>query len=176
MSGPQVDVLAASSSRRNSMRVPTLEGLFSTRALLSQPRSPSIVSESSSIVSFASSANPPNESRTSQRSSRITVKTRAGPHGLARQYHSVQRRRHDDLPHNPTSDGSSSDDVNNLSVAYKTFITHILNNNAWPTRQETPGLVNVACEQANVKARMEGRRTTEFTKARSDKVSLISLS
>jgi hypothetical protein len=154
--------------------MPTVEDLFATRPLSSQPKSPSVVSESSSVASFTSSANPP--SHTSQRSSRITVKTRAGPHGLARQYHSVQRRTQDDLPYDPSPDDSSADDIENVNVASKTFVTNILNNNAWPTRKEAPGLVIAACEQANIKARMKGRRTTEFTNTRLRKVGSISIS
>jgi 3-keto-L-gulonate-6-phosphate decarboxylase len=98
-----------------------------------------------------------------------------GPHRLTHHL-SSQRRKCDAIQLYSAQSSPAAqlpDDIKNVENASSLFVVDLLNMNAWPDTQVKNHMVDDACIHANTDAKLEGHRTTEFTKTAKSKVKLV---
>ena len=158
LSGPPVDVLATSRTRRSSVRLPSPSDLLAAQR--SSPRAESVISGTSSLCTNTSS----------HASTGYTSKV--DKHGIVRNVRRVHRRTLAELPAASTTSAKSIpvSEVTNISKASSIFISDLFNKHAWPLTSMKHPMIVKAFQQSNAMAKREGHDTTEILKDHEAKV------
>lgn len=168
MSGPQVDVLRASQSRRSSVRMPSPQELFAAQRQGSQSAG-STISRSSSLYTGTTSTSITSNSKLP------VFKTYVDNHGLVRNVRTVHRRPQHEIAHSTTSNDSSTSQTVTTNNASSIFVADLFNQHAWPSTSMKDNMIRESFQQANAIARREGHSTIELTTRQKLKVCLTLL-